>query len=302
MVSLFKLIRNPSKVVYLLDKLHLGWLIPDKIYLQMKYKASFGKKMDLNNPITFNEKLNWLKLYDHKPEYSALVDKYEVKRIVAEKIGEEFIITTLGVWEKFECIDFDKLPNQFVLKCTHDSGGIVICRNKNEFDIDAAKKKINKCLKKNYYWQGREWPYKDIPRKIIAEKYMTDYSAVELKDYKIFCFNGEPKIVLVCTERFTDGGLRENFYDIKWNLLNIQRPKHPNTEYSVSKPESLEEMLSLAQTLSKNIPFVRVDFYDVHGKIYFGEMTFYPASGFEGFVPEEWDYKLGEWIKLPDKN
>jgi hypothetical protein len=188
------------------------------------------------------------------------------------------------------------------LKCTHDSGGIVICRNKNEFDIDAAKKKINKCLKKNYYWQGREWPYKDIPRKIIAEKYMVDAQTKELRDYKFFCFNGEPKIVLVCADRFSSGGLRENFYDTNWNLLNLQRPKHPNTEYSVSKPESLDIMLSLARTLSQNIPFVRVDFYDINGKNYFGEMTFFPASGFERFVPEEWDYKLGEWIKLPDKN
>lgn len=277
-------------------------LIPDKAYLKLQYKLNFGKKLNLKSPETFNEKLQWLKLYDRKSEYVQLVDKYRVREYIANKIGKEYLIPLIGVWDKFEDIDFAKLPNQFVLKCNHDSGSVIICKDKNTFNFEKAKVKLSRGLKRNLYYFGREWCYKDVPPRIIAEEYLVDDSGDELKDYKIFCFNGEPRIILVCADRFSSGGLRENFYDTNWNLLNLQRPKHPNTEYSVSKPESLDIMLSLARTLSQNIPFVRVDFYEVDGKVYFGEMTFFPASGFGLFTPEEWDYKLGEWIKLPNRN
>ncbi len=280
---------------------NVSHLLSDKQYLKLKYYQRMKKKLNLNNPVTFTEKLQWLKLFDRRPEYTIMVDKYEVKKYVSSVLGEEYIVPTLGVWTSFDKIDFPKLPDQFVLKCTHDSGGVVICKDKYKLDMEIVRKKMTSRVSKNYFWYGREWPYKNVTPRILAEKYMANKSGDELKDYKIFCFNGEPRIVLVCTDRFTDEGLRENFYDLKWNLLNIQRPKHPNTAYSISKPESLDAMLSLARTLSKNIPFVRVDFYDINGRIYFGEMTFFPASGLEGFIPEEWDYKLGEWIKLPNK-
>lgn len=307
MATLRRLLKDdPSKIRLAISNnishSFLSCFIPDKAYLKLQYKLNFGKKLNLKSPETFNEKLQWLKLYDRKSEYVQLVDKYRVREYIANKIGKEYLIPLIGVWDKFEDIDFAKLPNQFVLKCNHDSGSVIICKDKNTFNFEKAKVKLSRGLKRNLYYFGREWPYKDVPPKIIAEKYMVDAQIAELRDYKIFCFSGEPKIVLVCADRFTDEGLRENFYDLNWHLLNIQRPKHSNTTYYIKKPKNLDAMLSLARTLSQNIPFVRVDFYDINGEIYFGEMTFFPASGFERFVPEEWDYKLGEWIKLPDKN
>lgn len=273
----------------------------DEEFLKIKYRNAFGCDLNLLSPSTFNEKLQWLKLNDRNPIYTKLVDKCEVKEYVGNIIGKEHVIPTIGVWDRFDDIDFDKLPDQFVLKCTHDSGGIVICRNKNEFDIDAAKKKINKCLKKNYYWQGREWPYKDIPRKIIAEKYMVDAQIAELRDYKFFCFNGKAKCFKIDFDRFFNH--QANYYDVNGVLLpfgEVICP--PDFERTIEMPCNLSLMIKLAEKLSDGIPFVRVDFYEVDGKVYFGEMTFFPAAGFGKFEPNEWDYKLGEWIKLPDKN
>lgn len=267
----------------------------DENYLKMMYFCKFGKKLNLVNPKGFNEKLQWLKLYDHKSEYTALIDKYEAKKTVARYIGEEYIIPTLGVWNSFDEIDFDSLPNQFVLKCTHDSGGLVICHDKNKLDIKAARKKIETSLKKNYYYSGREWPYKNVPHRIIAEQYMAD----DLRDYKLFCFDGVPRMTLVCSERFTKDGLKEDFYDEAWNHLNVQRPAHGNAILPIQRPKQYELMKKLAAKLSEKMPFARIDFYEINEKVYFGEITFYPASGFEGFKPEEWDLKLGEWIKLP---
>ena len=272
--------------------------LPDRLLLKLLFRIRMGHKLDLKNPQTFNEKLQWLKLYNRSPEYVKMVDKYEVKKYVAEQIGEQYIIPTLGVWDKFEDIDFDSLPDQFVLKCTHDSGGLVICRDKSSFDKAAAQLKIDNCLKRNYYWYGREWPYKNVKPRIIAEKYMVDSSGTDLKDYKFWCFNGEAKIVLTCAERFSDSLLKENFYDLNWQLLDLQRPSHSNTEYPISRPERLEKMISLSEDLSKGMPFLRVDFYEVDHAIYFGELTFFPASGLSPFVPEAWDVTLGEWINL----
>lgn len=272
--------------------------LPDKVYLKRFYRLKFGKKLNLNNPITFNEKLQWLKLYDRKPIYTTMVDKYEVKKYVASMIGEKYIIPTLGLWEHFDDIDFDGLPNQFVLKCTHDSGGLVICKDKSDFDKISAKKKIERCLKRNYYWSGREWPYKNVKPRIIAEKYMSD-TGDELADYKIHNFNGVPKAVLVCKDRFKKTGLTEDFFSSEWKHLDVARKDYPNSTKNIPQPAVLDEMLELAEKLAKSIPFVRTDFYDVGGKVYFGEMTFYPASGFEKFVPDKYDSLFGEWLKIP---
>lgn len=287
--------------------------IPDKLFLKFAYKTLIGHRMSFDNPKTFNEKLQWLKLYDRQSIYTTMVDKYAVKEYVASKIGDEYIIPTLGVWEHFDDIDFDKLPNQFVLKCTHDSGGLIICNDKGKLDKMAAKKKIEKCLKRNFYWSGREWPYKNVKPCIIAEKYINNTNISDssefinerhvqsLDDYKIHSFNGEPKVILVCRNRFSETGLTEDFFDQKWTHLNMRREKHPNSSEYIRRPKELDKMLELAKILSKDIPFLRSDFYAIGGKVYFGELTFFPASGFEKFVPETFDKKLGDWIRLPKK-
>lgn len=271
----------------------------DTAYLKLIYRLIFGRKLDLKNPQTFNEKLQWLKLNDRKTEYTTMVDKYEVKKYIAEKIGEEYIIPTLGVWDNFDDIDFDLLPNQFVLKCTHDSGGLVICKDKSKLDIAKAREKINKALTRRFYYFGREWPYKAVKPRIIAEKYMVDESVSELRDYKFFCFGGVCKCLKVDFDRFIEH--RANYYDPQGNLLDLgEKICPPNKEKVIVLPDNKEKMLQLAEKLSTNIPFLRVDFYDVNGKIYFGELTFFPASGWGEFTDEKWDYKLGKWIKLPD--
>ncbi len=275
-------------------------LLPDKLYLQLMFRHRMGKRLNLDNPKTFNEKLQWLKLYDRKPEYTKMVDKYTAKKYVASKIGKQYIIPTLGVWKRFEDIDFDKLPNQFVLKCTHDSGGLVICRDKSKFDIKSARDKINKSLKRNYYYSGREWPYKNVPPRIIAEKYMEDSQTVDLHDYKIMCFNGKAKCSFVCSGRNTDAGLHVTFFDRDWNALPFER-HYPSEKNGLPCPKNYKKMIEAAEKLSKNIPFVRVDFYEVVGEMYFGELTFYPGSGFEEFNPECWDKKLGQLLQLPQK-
>lgn len=275
--------------------------LSDEVYLKLIYRLIFGRKLDLNHPKTFNEKLQWLKLNDRKPEYTTMVDKNEVKKYIAERIGEEYVIPTLGVWDNFNDIDFDSLPDQFVLKCTHDSGGLVICKDRRKLDIPKAREKINKALTRRFYYFGREWPYKNVKPRIIAEKYMEDESTAELQDYKIFCFNGKPLLTLVCSERFSSHGLHEDFFDSDWNHLSFKRPDHPTSADNIKKPANFELMKILAHRLSENIPFVRTDFYEINGQVYFGELTFYPASGFSGFEPEDWDYKLGSWLDLPQK-
>lgn len=276
---------------------YFDWM-NDAAYLKLKYKIAIGRKLDLKNPQTFNEKLQWLKLHDRKAIYTTMVDKYAVKEYVASIIGEEHVIPTLGVWDSFDEIDFDLLPDQFVLKCTHDSGGLVICKDKSKLDINEAKRKIEKSLKTNYYLQGREWPYKDVPRRIIAEKYMVDESGTELRDYKIHNFNGVPRMILVCRDRFEKSGLTEDFYSEKWEHLDIKRPSHPNAEYPQEIPAALQKMLNLSKKLAQDIPFVRTDFYVVGNHIYFGEMTFFPASGMERFEPPVVDEQLGKWLVI----
>ena len=274
-------------------------VIPNKLYLSYIYKRRFGKSINWKNPQTFNEKLQWLKLYDHKPEYTQMVDKYEAKKYVADKIGKEYIIPTLGVWDKFEDIDFASLPNQFVLKCTHDSGGLVICKDKSKLDIENAKAKISRSLKTNYYWHGREWPYKNVHPRIIAEQYMEDVETKELRDYKFFSFNGKTKAMFIATERASETEeTKFDFFDMDYNHLDF-RNGHPNATILPAKPQNFELMHTLADKLSVDIPQVRVDFYEVNGRVYFGEMTFFHWSGLKPFEPKEWDMTFGSWIKLP---
>lgn len=292
------MIHNPKKVLVAI-LCRIAPMFPDKMYLKILFRLRMGYRLNLDNPKTYNEKLQWLKLYNRKPEYVKMVDKVDAKDFVANVIGSEFIIPTLGVWNDVDDIDFNELPNQFVLKCTHDSGGIVICKDKSEFDIVAAKRLLGKGLKRNYYYQNREWPYKNVKPKIIGEQYMVDESGYELKDYKFFCFDGEPKALFVATDRGKKSEeTKFDFFDMSFQHLPFTNG-HPNSSKNIKKPVGFEKMRELASVLSRGIPHVRVDFYDINGKIYFGEITFFHWSGTMPFDPMEWDYKFGEWIKLP---
>lgn len=278
-----------------------GYLkLPDKLFLKMMFKRRMGYKLNLKNPQTFNEKLQYLKLYDRRPEYTIMVDKYAAKKYVADKIGEEYIIPTLGVWNKPEDINFDRLPNQFVLKCTHDSGTVIICKDKPKFDIKNVRKKLKKYLNQNYYLAGREWPYKNVPRRIIAEQYMEDTAIHELRDYKIFNFNGVSKLIQMDYNRFVKH--MRKLYTPEWNEFDFELNYPADKNIKFDKPAALAEMLQLAKKLSTDIPFLRTDFYCINGKIYFGELTFYPEAGFGKFQPEIYDKKLGSWINIPNES
>ena len=277
-------------------KRRLNWM-PDKMFINLRYRAIFHKKIDWKNPKTFNEKLQWIKLNDHNPEYIKMVDKYLVREYIAEKIGEEYLIPLLGVYDSSEEIDYDILPEQFVLKCTHDSGSVIICRDKKAFDKDEANKKLSYCLSRNLFYWGREWPYKFVKPRIVAEKFLSELSG-DVSDYKFFCFNGKVKCFKVDFDRFTDH--RANYFDPQGNLLDCGEVVcPPKFEHQVEIPKELEEMISLAERLAEGIPFVRVDFYDVDSKIYFGELTFFPATGFGRFTDDKWDSILGDWLELP---
>ncbi len=273
----------------------------DKAYLKLRYNCIMGKKLNLDNPVTYNEKLQWLKLYDRKPEYTKMVDKYEAKKYVADIIGEEYIIPTLGVWDNVNDIDFDALPNQFVLKCTHDSGGLVICKDKAELDIENAKNTLNHFLNRNFYSVHREWPYKDVKHRIIAEKYMEDESGKDLKDYKFFCFNGEPKLLYISEGLSDHSTAKISFADMDYNIAEFKRNDFKPFNELPKKPINFEKMKELAKVLSKDRAFIRVDFYEINKKIFFGELTFFPCSGYLPFDPEKYDKILGDWITLPNK-
>ncbi|MEE3333359.1 MAG: ATP-grasp fold amidoligase family protein [Ruminococcus sp.] len=288
------------KVIRYLSARNVFNFLSDEKYLKIFYWANMGKKLNLDNPQTYNEKLQWLKLYNRKKEYTKLVDKYEAKKIVADIIGDQYIIPTLGVWKNFGDIDFNSLPNQFVLKTTHDSGGVVICRDKETFDIEKAKRIIEKSQKNNFYLMGREWPYKDVEPRIIAEEYKEDAKTEELRDYKFFCFNGSAKALFIASDRQSDSETKFDFFDMDFNHLDFTNG-HPNADVYPDPPEKLKLMQELAEKLSVGFPHVRVDFYEVNGKVYFGELTFFHWSGIVPFDPEEWDYKFGSMIELPQK-
>lgn len=271
--------------------------LPDKVYIQIYYFLKFKHFCDFKNPKTFNEKLQWLKLNDRQEMYTTLVDKYEVKKYVSNIIGEEYIIPTIGIYNNFDEINFNKLPNQFVIKCTHDSEGVVVCKDKKNFRVQEAKEKIEKCLKYNFYYIGREYPYKNIKPRILIEEYMEDPRDGELKDYKFFCFDGEPKAMFIASDR-VKGETKFDYYDLKFNNLGIVQ-HYPNSTKKIRKPQNFEKMIELSKILSKGLPHVRVDFYEVNAQIYFGELTFYHFSGFQPFIPDKWDTIFGEWLKLP---
>lgn len=274
--------------------------ISDEKYIRMNYRKVFGKEPDLDCPVSFNEKLQWLKLYDRKPVYTELADKYAVRKHIAEMIGEEYLIPLVGgPWKSTSEIDFEALPEQFVLKCTHDSGGLVICRDKSKLDIEKACAKLEKSLKRNYYWMSREWPYKDVPPRVIAERYMEDVSAVNLNVYKIFCFNGVPRIFQTIQNDKTDFESID-YFDTEWNRLEL-RQNFPNSAVPLPKPKTLPEMLRLAGILSEGHAFLRTDLYEINGRVYFSELTFYSDTGLAAFDPPEWDGLLGSWITLPEK-
>ena len=294
--KILSVIKHPSLILLKLDKMNLIRL-SDKKFIEYRFLSEMGYKLNLKSPQTFNEKLQWLKLYDRNPEYTKMVDKYEVREYIKEKIGEDYLIPLIGVYDKFDDIDFDKLSNQFVIKCNHDSGGLIICKDKNRLDIETARKKINRSLKTNYYYSGREWPYKNVKPKILIEKYMEDSNKSDLIDYKLFCFNGIPKIVLVCSERFSSSNMCETWFDMNWKLIDMTESGH-RVDSTISKPKQLKKMVELSKKLSKNIPFIRVDWYEIGDKLYFGELTFYPASGFEKFEPKEWNKKIGDMLSI----
>lgn len=274
-------------------------ILPDSQYLRLKYFIRTKKFLHLKNPKTFNEKLQWLKLNNRKDIYTTMVDKYGVREYVTQKIGEGYLIPLLGVWDSFDEIDFEKLPNKFVLKCTHDSGGLVFCNDKSNFDIDAARKKIIPTLSKNYFWYSREWPYKNVKPRIIAEEFIEEKFVPESESlvvYKVFCFNGEPKILQVIQNDKKPTEVID-YYDTNWTLLDM-RQNYPNSGRKLEKSELFDKMLELSKKLSENIPFVRVDWYIPDGKLLFSEHTFFSDGGFAKFEPEKWDEILGSYIQL----
>lgn len=273
--------------------------LPDRVYIQLYYFMQFKHFCNLRHPRTYNEKLQWLKLNDRKDMYTTMVDKYEVKKYVAEKIGAEYVIPTLGIYDNFDDIDFENLPNQFVIKCTHDSEGIVICKDKSKFDKEKARKKINEALKYNFYYIGREWPYKNIKPRIMVEKYMENAEDKELKDYKFFCFNGKPKVMYVASDRGI-GKTKIDFFDMNFKRLDIKQ-HYPNSTEKINKPEKFETMIELAKKISSEFIHIRVDFYEVNGKVYFGEITFYNFSGFSEICPDKWNKIFGDWLEIPIK-
>lgn len=301
MQSLTYYYRHP-KVIGNVTLYYLRYLLSDKMYLRLLFRNNMGYRLNLKNPQTFSEKLQWLKLYDRRPEYTIMVDKVKAKEYVASIIGEEYIIPTLGVWDDPDQIDFDALPDRFVLKCNHNSGlGMYICKDKSMMDVKKVKEGLRKGLKENYFMSNREWPYKDVPRRILAEKYIDPAPGTnDLPDYKFFCFDGKPKYCQVISGRNTTMCI--DFFDREWRHQPFHEPyNYPFADEEPPKPKHLEKMWQAATTLAADKPFSRIDFYQVGGFVYFGEITFFPTSGMGGFNPPEWDYKFGEWINLKAK-
>jgi hypothetical protein len=302
-------LKKPQRIYAFLSKYGLLDWMPDKQYLEMAYRLNNGVKLDIDHPKTFNEKIQWLKVYDRKPEYTIMVDKYQAKQYVANIIGNDHIIPTLGVWDSFDEIDFDQLPDQFVLKCTHDSGGLVICRDKHLLNIENARKKIEKSLKTDYYRVRREWPYKNVKRRIIAEKYMEDVTAEvdtfgkkSLIDYKFFCFNGEPKLLYISTGLENHPTAKISFYGMDGKEMPFHRRDYA-PYHNAPIPKAFKEMSVLARQIAVEVecPFVRIDLYSINEHIYFSEITFSPCGGNIPFEPISADEELGEWLELPNK-
>ena len=279
-----------------------GFLFSDEAYLKMMYRLELEKSLNLNNPETYNDKLQWLKLYYHRPEFTVMADKIAVKQYVAERIGDQYVVPLLGVWNSVEEIEWDKLPRQFVLKTNHDGGnyGVIICRDKSTFNRKGAENRLKASLRRNTYLLGREWPYKNIPRKVFAEQFIENTSDGDLPDYKFFCFDGKVKLMYVASERQSSTGVKIDYFDEQFNHLAL-RQSHPNAAKVPPRPLQFELMKQLAEELSKGIPHVRVDFFEANGKVYFSEFTFFTFGGWAAFHPEEYDTILGSYITLPQK-
>lgn len=297
-MKIMNYIKEPKNIILTLAN-HNILKISDETYLKILYKVKMNKELNLENPQTFSEKIQWLKLYNRNPKYTKMVDKYEAKKYVANIIGEEYIIPTIGIYNNFEEIVFDKLPNQFVIKCTHDSDSIIICKDKNNLSIENAKEKINGCLKNNFYLKAREWVYKNIKPRIIIEKYMATEKQPELIDYKFFCFNGKPQFIYVSEALSNHEMAKISFADMNYKMTEFHRKDYNPFKVLPPKPKNFEKMKELAEKLSKNIPFLRVDFYEIEDKIFFGELTFSPCAGYIPFDPEEYDKILGDMLDLP---
>lgn len=275
--------------------------LSDKSYLQLLYKKNMGYPLNLNQPKTYNEKLQWLKLYNHNPLYTQLVDKYEVREYVTKKIGAKYLNTLYGVYDSFEEIDFKNLPEKFVLKATHTSGDFFICEDKSKLDLELLKEKIDNWLNRNYYQLHREWPYKNVKPRIICEKLLVQENNEELRDYRFFCFNGKPRFIAVDFSITRKSKTRRNLYDLNWNLMDesISYPRELNIK--LEKPKELEELITLSTKLTEGIPHARVDFYIIKNKIIFGEITFFHQAGMGEIHPESFNLKMGEWINIENK-
>ena len=300
-MNIKRFLKNPVRVtIRSLSQRGKLDFVSDKLFLKLVYRSKFGRKLNLDNPVLFNEKLQWLKLYNRNPKFTSMVDKYEVKQYVAKIVGDEYIIPTLGVWDSFEEINFEQLPEQFVLKCTHDSGGVIICDDKSKFDIVKSKEKIDYHMKRNYFYVGREWPYKNVKPRIIAEAFLKDDTISKgenIKDYKVYCFDGVAKLMQIGTNCGT--GIDEvlDFVDKDFNWIDMTWGK-PHSKTAPDRPDNFEEIIALAEKLSKGLVHIRVDLFSVCGKIYFGEYTFFDGSGFDEICPIEMDKKLGSWLNL----
>ena len=298
MKKIIKYLKNPKLIIiYLMNKNFFSFL-SDELYLKWKYRLIFGKKLNLENPQTFNEKLQWLKLYDRNPKYTQMVDKYEAKEYAKKIIGEKYIIKTLGIYNTYDEINFDILPDKFVIKPTHTSGDVYLCKNKSQINHKELKHKIRKWLKRDYYKIHREWPYKNVKPRIIIEEYIEDKKSKNLKDYKFFVFNGKFVYSFVCSDRANS--VKFTFFDKNGKFMDFTQDECPN-DPNVSKPKKYDKMIELAEKLAKDIPEVRVDFYERDNDIYFGELTFFDSAGFGKFEPEEWDLKIGNMLVLPQK-
>ena len=301
MIDVKKIIRNRESRNRLMMLLPF---IPDETFLKLMFRLRMNERLDLENPLTFNQKLQWLKLHDRKKIYNVIVDKYEVKNYVSSLIGEKHIVKTYGVYECFDDIDFSALPQRFVIKCTHDSGGIVVCRNINELDMKKAKEKIKRSLQTNFFWTGREWPYKDIKPRILIEEFLQQDShndKIGLIDYKFYCFDGKPLFLYISQGLENHSTARIDFLSCNWERMPFSRIDYKHFEILPTKPKAFEEMERLAKILSKGIPFVRVDFYCIKECIYFSELTLYPGSGYTRFCPDEYDYIVGKQLNLPTR-
>lgn len=294
---IIKGLKHPKFLLIFFIQEYLAKILSDTTYIKWIYRLRIGKKFHIDNPVTFNEKMSWLKLNDHNPLYTTLADKYEVKAYVANKIGSQYVVENFGVYDKWSVIDFEKLPDQFVMKGTHDSGGAFVCRDKNNFNFEATRRRIEANLATNCYYKSREWPYKEIKPRIIIDKLLDDHTGSELRDYKFWCFNGKPTY-MYCTVKAKE--IYENFYDMDFNPVMIDHgfPRH---QPEFDKPAEFEEMKRLASKLSEGFPFIRIDFFDVEGHVYFGEFTFYDWGATMPFGGD-WDERLGALLELPEKN